>query len=1043
MNQINTSRENLDKIITDIFNFEKSLTENDKIKTTKKNIDKLGYLIDKKAFDTLKEKIKYKRLVKHISNPKDFAKHSCGVSAYNIKTKKCEPKKFNNSQDLLKAFNKKDEYIIISPLLNESINPNYNRLNEKEGLLRYQINSNNLIIFLNEFERIVFINNNTNIINNNSFLKIYNTIEIICNSIIEYYKFEKSLTKELNDNKLKNNNIKEGYLVDENWLDNWKKYIDYNNIKNLFLNKEDITKDIDKIKSNIYSYLDYNKIKFDECETIKYNDLNHLNQILQNKSLVLINIEFLEILKEYNKCIIGPKIAFINEYRKIKFLIMDNNRKIVESFEISAYNNIISLKVNYCFNTVNDLVKLYISQEKLKKTIKSKNEKIKQNNCKLLDKELITNFKKYYDYDLLIDYIKNLKNIKAEINYLEKDKGKTKIDNYHLLQEIDWNYFDSIYSKKSIDDLNNNNIYNIDGFQYKIKEYKNKTLKYLDNFEIIDSKIEINGCPGGLLATYFIDNDRLLIQYKINRYNINYIIGHINEDNSFISEYLIEFLNIFNINCQDIIKNFGINYFLKEINKKNESGYYNINKTVGYCYQLQSNEINKKLSNHLKEEIKTLIQLFLFNIELKNKVIKSKNNNSFIISDKCYLLNNQWISKYKDYYLYDKICQVLNLYQGNLYNETNLNYILNDIEKNKELFELYYRREEKEFSKGFELENNFMEVDKSFIVKGKKTIFYYNNFIIVNKELYDKLIVNRINNSNDCYEERDYIINSGKILIKIDTNSVYQILIGELKNVDGINNLNNENEISQILILNFINEYETNVIFKNLLTDQFDNYLKYLKYNNYQIYNDNLSKVLGEGYPLIQNNGMKINNFIIPHENKNLNIFNKMVNVDSFHVLPENNFFNNKELDRAKKIIDEQNKKIESLQKHLKIAYNFNSKIKKDFNKKIYQKEEEIKQLKLQIENISKKELIKENDLVSIHFTSLDQRVFFSIPCSKKDIFAKVEERLYQEYPKLREKNNYFLFDGKQILKFKTIEENKISSGQNVTLINNEDEEEE
>ena len=1042
MNQINTSRENLKKIITDIFNFEKSLTENDGIKTTKKIIDKQGYLIDKKAFDNLKEKIKYKRLVKHISNPKDFAKHSCGVSAHNVKIKNCEPKKFNCSQDLLKAFEKKDEYIIISPLLNESINPNYDILNEKEGLLRYQINSNNLIIFLNEIERIVFINNNTNIININSCLKIYSIIEIICNSIIEYYKFEKSLTKELNDSNLRNNNIKEGYLVDENWLDNWKKYIDYNNIKNLFLNKEEITEDIDKIKENVCSYLDFNKIKFDKCEIIKFNDLNHLNQILQNKSLVLINNEFLEILKEYNKCLIGPKIAFINEYRKIKFLIMDNkNKKIVESFKISAYNNIISLKVDYCFNAVDDLVKLYISQEKLKIAQKIKNEEIIKNNCKLLDKELITNFKKYYDYDLLIDYIKNLKNIKVEINDLEKDKGKTKIDNYHLLQEIDWTYFDAIYSKKSIDDLNNRNIYNIDGFQYKIKEYKNKTLKYLDNFEIIDSEIELNGCLGSLLATYFIDKNKLLIQYEIN-HNINYIIGHINEDNSFISEYLIENINIININLQDIILNFGINYFLKELNKKNESGYYNINKTIGYCYELQSNGIDKKLSNHLKEEIKTLIQLFLFNIELKNKVLESKNNNSFIISDKCYLLNNQWISKYKEYYLYDKICEFLNFKQGSLYNETNLDCILNDIEKNKELLELYYRKEENEFSKGLELENNFMEIDKSLIVKGKKTIFYYNNFIIVNKELYDKLIVDRFNNSNDCFEERDYIINSGKILIKIDTNSVYQILIGELKNVDGINNLNNGNEISQILILNFINEYETNVIFKNLLTYQFDNYLKYLKYNNYKIYNDNLSKVLGEGYPLIQNNGMKINNFIKPQkENKNLNIFNKMVNDDSFHVLPENNFFNNKELDRAKNIIDEQSEKIEYLQKQLKIVNDYNSKIEKDFNGKIKQKEKEIKRLKLQIENITKKELINANDLVSVHFTSLDQRVYFSIPCSKKDIFANVEERLYQEYPILRERNNYFLFEGKQILRFKTIEENKISSGKNVILINNEDQE--
>lgn len=38
-----------------------------------------------------------------------------------------------------------------------------------------------------------------NIINKNSFIKIYNNTDMIWNYIIEYYKFEKLLIKELND----------------------------------------------------------------------------------------------------------------------------------------------------------------------------------------------------------------------------------------------------------------------------------------------------------------------------------------------------------------------------------------------------------------------------------------------------------------------------------------------------------------------------------------------------------------------------------------------------------------------------------------------------------------------------------------------------------------------------------------------------------------------------------------------------------------------------------------------------------------------------
>ena len=162
----------------------------------------------------------------------------------------------------------------------------------------------------------------------------------------------------------------------------------------------------------------------------------------------------------------------------------------------------------------------------------------------------------------------------------------------------------------------------------------------------------------------------------------------------------------------------------------------------------------------------------------------------------------------------------------------------------------------------------------------------------------------------------------------------------------------------------------------------------------------------------------------------------------NFYYLKEKSSFSNKELYGAKKLLEKQKEKIQILENQLKMAFDDNSKIKEDFNNKIYQKEEEIKQLKLKIENISPKEVIPIKDMVCVHFTSVDQTVNFAIPCSKKDIFAKIEEQLYQEYQNLRDKNNYFLVDGKKVLRFKTIEENKISSGKPVTLINNENEEE-
>ncbi len=78
------------------------------------------------------------------------------------------------------------------------------------------------------------------------------------------------------------------------------------------------------------------------------------------------------------------------------------------------------------------------------------------------------------------------------------------------------------------------------------------------------------------------------------------------------------------------------------------------------------------------------------------------------------------------------------------------------------------------------------------------------------------------------------------------------------------------------------------------------------------------------------------------------------------------------------------------------------------------------------------------NEIISINFNSTDHKVHYSTTCWKTDIFSKAEEKLYQEYPDYKETNNIFVQGGNQILRFKTIEENKIKPGFPVTLIVND-----
>ena len=109
----------------------------------------------------------------------------------------------------------------------------------------------------------------------------------------------------------------------------------------------------------------------------------------------------------------------------------------------------------------------------------------------------------------------------------------------------------------------------------------------------------------------------------------------------------------------------------------------------------------------------------------------------------------------------------------------------------------------------------------------------------------------------------------------------------------------------------------------------------------------------------------------------------------------------------------------------------------------INQKDIEIKHLKSQLNNhnttlnndIKFCNYVDFNEIVCVNFLSSDNDIHFAISCLKSNTFAEIEEKLYLHYPQYRETNNKFVADGKQVLRFKTIDENKLGNGLPVTLI--------
>ena len=142
---------------------------------------------------------------------------------------------------------------------------------------------------------------------------------------------------------------------------------------------------------------------------------------------------------------------------------------------------------------------------------------------------------------------------------------------------------------------------------------------------------------------------------------------------------------------------------------------------------------------------------------------------------------------------------------------------------------------------------------------------------------------------------------------------------------------------------------------------------------------------------------------------------------------------NNDDLKQANKIIEEQNLTIKDLQNKLNaystIVNNFINEINN-----ISQKDVKLNNLKSQLNNNNSNN-VNLDDIVCVNFISSDKKVHYAISCMKTNTFAEIEEKLYKQYPQYRETNNTFMANGKQVIRFKTIEENNIGNGLPVTLI--------
>ena len=58
----------------------------------------------------------------------------------------------------------------------------------------------------------------------------------------------------------------------------------------------------------------------------------------------------------------------------------------------------------------------------------------------------------------------------------------------------------------------------------------------------------------------------------------------------------------------------------------------------------------------------------------------------------------------------------------------------------------------------------------------------------------------------------------------------------------------------------------------------------------------------------------------------------------------------------------------------------------------------------------------------------------YSLVCKNKDLFVRLEEKLNNDYPQLKDKETYFLVNGRRIKRFKMLDENQIKGNDVVNL---------
>ena len=346
---------------------------------------------------------------------------------------------------------------------------------------------------------------------------------------------------------------------------------------------------------------------------------------------------------------------------------------------------------------------------------------------------------------------------------------------------------------------------------------------------------------------------------------------------------------------------------------------------------------------------------------------------------------------------------------------------------------------------------------------------------------------NKDTNKNRFNDEIIHLMGINKLRNKIDN-----LETKFCKSQDKLNNLEKENiqlkqyEAQNIFLKNKINKYEEDIqTLKDNIT-KIENDNKILENNLIQKENENKSlrksiteiekdkNILKDNLSKMENDYKTLKNNLIQIENDKKDLQNKIIQKESDNNSLKNNLIqseNNNKILRDNLTQRENDNKIlrnnltqrendnkilinnlsqrENDNKQLNSKINFlinkNEDLENKLNEKklinnqqdifdlirtINIKEEKIKEL----ESIIPYGLKKGEKLMSVIFQSVDQIIHHSLICKNTDNLNKLENILFEKYLECQESNYFYLANGIQVNKFKTLDELKIKDGEVITM---------